>query len=413
MSLSFLSKKTWHTSNIGNVEKVWLAEQTHDREAKKLKELQKQIDEERQIDELRGMQKDAGLVTDPKSKVEWMYEGPGSAIASNAAADAYKLGKEYLPTAQTTQLNALEDKSTAGSTWLDNKANDTNEQFARLNNDPLYLMRQSQKREREKSVLQNPLQMKRIKQTLVDELRVLEQMKGKKSEHKAAKAVKKANKQAKKEAKKDAKKKKKHKKGSSSDDSDDGRTAAPRDRRDDRRSDARDDPPPRAEEAASKRDEAASFDAKKTYGLAKGKRDASDSRNDAALGPSASLLQAREREEELRGRAAAPRQKQKLSDEEIEKRRREMAQDGTAHDAQRYERMKDHRQSDVKDAISADDAAKQRSALVDNEKARADPKFLRTARNEVYGEGSNMDLQEALQRNKNRHQKAKNRDTFM
>ena len=73
MSLSFLSKKTWHTSNVKNVEQVWIAEQKKEKEEKKLKELQKQIDEERQIDELRTLQKESGLVTDPKQKVEWMY----------------------------------------------------------------------------------------------------------------------------------------------------------------------------------------------------------------------------------------------------------------------------------------------------------------------------------------------------
>ena len=36
MSLSFLSKKTWHTTNLKNVEKVWLAEQAQAEDAKKL-----------------------------------------------------------------------------------------------------------------------------------------------------------------------------------------------------------------------------------------------------------------------------------------------------------------------------------------------------------------------------------------
>ena len=41
--LSFLSKKSWHTSNISNQEKVWLAEQKAEAEAVKTKELQDQI----------------------------------------------------------------------------------------------------------------------------------------------------------------------------------------------------------------------------------------------------------------------------------------------------------------------------------------------------------------------------------
>ena len=38
--LSFLSKKSWHTSNLDNQERVWLAEQKAASEAKKTKELQ-------------------------------------------------------------------------------------------------------------------------------------------------------------------------------------------------------------------------------------------------------------------------------------------------------------------------------------------------------------------------------------
>ena len=50
--LAFLGKKSWHTKNIKNVEKVWIAEQKEEAERKKLADLQKQIMEERQIDEL-------------------------------------------------------------------------------------------------------------------------------------------------------------------------------------------------------------------------------------------------------------------------------------------------------------------------------------------------------------------------
>ena len=39
MSLAFLSKKTWHVTNLVNVEKVWLAEQQDKAEAAKLETL--------------------------------------------------------------------------------------------------------------------------------------------------------------------------------------------------------------------------------------------------------------------------------------------------------------------------------------------------------------------------------------
>ena len=97
MSLAFLSKKGWHTSNLQNVEKVWIAEQKQEKEAKRVLELQKQIEEERQIDDLRALQRNQGLVTDPREKLEWMYEGPSSGAGQDresvAQAAEYKLGK--------------------------------------------------------------------------------------------------------------------------------------------------------------------------------------------------------------------------------------------------------------------------------------------------------------------------------
>jgi hypothetical protein len=58
--LAFLGKKSWHTKNLKNVEKVWIADEKDAAEAKKLADLQRQIIEERQMDELRDMQASAG-----------------------------------------------------------------------------------------------------------------------------------------------------------------------------------------------------------------------------------------------------------------------------------------------------------------------------------------------------------------
>lgn len=49
MALKFLAKKSWHTTNLKNVEKVWVAEQKATQEKKKLEELKKQIIEEQQM----------------------------------------------------------------------------------------------------------------------------------------------------------------------------------------------------------------------------------------------------------------------------------------------------------------------------------------------------------------------------
>ena len=55
-SLSFLSKKSWHTTNLKNVEKVWLAEQEQQKEEQKLERWKKEREDERQQAELRSLQ---------------------------------------------------------------------------------------------------------------------------------------------------------------------------------------------------------------------------------------------------------------------------------------------------------------------------------------------------------------------
>ena len=55
-SLAFLSKKSWHTTNLKNVEKVWLAEQEQQKEEQKLERWKKEREDERQQAELRSLQ---------------------------------------------------------------------------------------------------------------------------------------------------------------------------------------------------------------------------------------------------------------------------------------------------------------------------------------------------------------------
>lgn len=96
MSLKFLSKKSWNTTNIKNVEKVWIAEQNAEKEKKKLAELQKQINEERQIRELRELQVASGqAVKTVDTSLDWMYEGPAAQQAQSS--EEYLLGKIYKP----------------------------------------------------------------------------------------------------------------------------------------------------------------------------------------------------------------------------------------------------------------------------------------------------------------------------
>ena len=377
MSLSFLVKKTWHTQRTDNVEQVWLAEQKKDKEEKKLKELQKQIDEERQIEELRTLQKDAGLVTDPKQKLEWMYEGPGSAVASDAQAQEYKLGKAYEPTQQSEEMAALEDKQVAGSMWLDNTASNENELFSRLNQDPLYAMRQSQKRDREQKVLQNPLAMKRLRSSLRDELTAYEQKR----------AVRKASKKAKKAEKKRRKKEKKRRKRSPSSSSSRSRSPAARARS---RSPRRRSPSPAAARARSppRRD---------GYGLKKGRVDGA---RDRALGPDRGAVAAREREAAERRRRPA---REQLTDDERARRLAEFARDGAAkHEAAQVRARRDGGDGSARAAVIEDEAELKRRAAAGTNPDGA--KFLRDVRAEAYV-GGGGDLADRVGRTRARRQK--------
>jgi len=76
--LSFLSKKSWHTSNLKNQERVWVEEQRKEAEDAKLEEFKAQLEEERELDRLRELQENSGLIkrdAHAKGKLAWMYRG--------------------------------------------------------------------------------------------------------------------------------------------------------------------------------------------------------------------------------------------------------------------------------------------------------------------------------------------------
>lgn len=60
MSLAFLAKKGWHTTNLNNVEKVWAAEEKQKAEERKLEAYRKEIEEQRQKAELNQLQIEMG-----------------------------------------------------------------------------------------------------------------------------------------------------------------------------------------------------------------------------------------------------------------------------------------------------------------------------------------------------------------
>eukprot|EP01041_Mallomonas_annulata_P008703 gene8703-17984_t len=185
--LSFLGKKSWHTSNLNNVEKVWIAEKKADDEKKKLDELKKQITEERQILELRLLQVSSGqVVKSVDTTLDWMYEGPSG--QAEQSTEEYLLGKIYKPKDnEKTDLHKIEKDP--GSLWL-NKISSKNDTFTRLHEDPLLLIKQNEVNAR-KDVLNNPVKMARIQHQIAADL---EKINKEKQLKKAMKKDKKAKK---------------------------------------------------------------------------------------------------------------------------------------------------------------------------------------------------------------------------
>ncbi|CAH0518465.1 unnamed protein product [Peronospora belbahrii] len=202
MSLAFLSKKSWHTANLRNVEKVWIAEQKHAAEEKKVAELRKNIEEERQLQELRQLQADQGNKSAAVERVDWMYEGPSA--GREKTAEEFLLGKEYKGEDGKVATGDIDLSTTTkyGSLALTKSTLPANDAFQRLNEDPMMLIRKRQQATREE-VLKNPVKMKRIKDQ-VDRLK-----EEKKMRKKAKKEAKKERKQARRDEKHRLKKSKK------------------------------------------------------------------------------------------------------------------------------------------------------------------------------------------------------------
>ena len=157
-----MAKKSWHTTNFKNVEKVWVAEHQAQEEQKKVAELQKQIMEERQIQELRKLQVASGqVVKTVDTTLDWMYEGP--AAAQQQSSEEYLLGKVYQAKEEkVTDVHKVGNN--AGALWL-NKTTSKNDTFTRLHEDPMLMIKQQEKKNLEK-ILNNPLKMEKVRQTV-------------------------------------------------------------------------------------------------------------------------------------------------------------------------------------------------------------------------------------------------------
>eukprot|EP00644_Phytophthora_capsici_P014898 jgi/Phyca11/536854/estExt2_fgenesh1_pg.C_PHYCAscaffold_650032 len=397
MSLAFLSKKSWHTANLRNVEKVWIAEQKHAAEEKKVAELRKNIEEERQLQELRQLQAARGDKSAAVERVDWMYEGPSA--AREKTAEEYLLGKEYKGEDEKAAKEDVDLSSTTkyGSLALTKSALPANDAFQRLNEDPMMLIRKRQQAAREQ-VLKNPVKMKRIK----DEVNRLKE--DKRARKKAKKAAKKEKKHARKEEKRRLKR--------MTHESD--RSDISEDEEDEENSRRRNSYPSkhhrgheRDREKHNKEQESRRkpLDAEGKYGLVS-KEGAVESKDvdKTSLGPNAKYLakarEAKRLEEEERRRKlgkSSRRESRELTDEEKMRMAQQMIEDAKQRDeyvAKRATMKKDELDKREKEATSSN------------------PEFLRKLHSEAYLDGES-NMSDRLRRNAHYIQRKADASNFL
>lgn len=386
MSLKFLAKKSWHTTNLDNVEKVWIQEQKAKEESRRMAELQKQITEERQIQELRQLQAASGqAVKTVDTTLDWMYEGPSA--QKEQSTEEYLLGKIYKP----QETGASEVKQLGrdpGSLWL-NKISSKNDTFTRMHEDPLLVMKRNEKLARE-NILNNPVKMARIRHAISDELRSKEEQK----------RAKKEAKRAKKEAKRSASFRERSRSASRERSERSHRRERSRSR--DRAVSANSDwlfSEDRSVEIKKHRN--ADEDDRGHYGLVRrGEEGGRDGRELGYLGPRPELLSKKAEKDaaEAAARSQPLESARTMSDEEKARRLAEMQRDAAVNDEIRMSRL--HRPRDHR----AEDA----------DLAKSNPAFLQKMRGAVYSSES-MSVEDRLQQNRHYVQStsAMDRDGFL
>ena len=160
MSLAFLSKKSWHVTNFTNQESVWKAEQVKAEENRKLDEWKMKREEERQIEELRRLQHESGqgVTAKRQERVDFLYE------QQTTKKEEYLLGKPVEPEVEESEVKKVE--SLPGANFLgvgqNNLSSAANEEFNKMNNDPLLAMRAEEQKALQR-LMANPLKMKAIR----------------------------------------------------------------------------------------------------------------------------------------------------------------------------------------------------------------------------------------------------------
>ncbi len=205
MGLAFLNKKSWHTGSFKNIADVWSAQEKAKEQQRKREEIKKKVMEEKYSEDLKKMQVEAGLL--PKTaldRMEWMHSIHDNMENKNSA-EEYLLGKPVQSldkVNQTFQEDAL--------------VNEANEDFVRLQEDPLFQM-QKEKERRKQEMINNPVKMELLIKQMASIQK--EKKKKKKNKHRSRSRSRSKSRERKKDQKHHKKDKKKSRRHSSSESS--------------------------------------------------------------------------------------------------------------------------------------------------------------------------------------------------
>lgn len=205
-------KKSWHPQTLKNIERVWKAEQKHEAERKKIEELQKELKEERAREEITKFAQETGALKKKDERLDWMYQGPAGQISREEYLLGRPVDKQIMQQYEEPESGpSSETGLLPGSIFNPTTAASNLDMAAKIREDPLFEIRKREE-DKKRSVLTNPVKMKEIQKMLRQNL---EKEKDKKKKRKKDKKEKREEKERRKD--------KKHKRRSSSSDEDERR----------------------------------------------------------------------------------------------------------------------------------------------------------------------------------------------
>ena len=163
MGLSFLNKKIWHPGSFANMEKTWVTEQKYREVEIRAMEKAKKIKEEKVLEEMKKIQVNKGLIPASQlNRLDFMYQCPEpEGTQKNNPNEDFLLGKRINDDSNNIFIKNKNQKKNIIPMFADNYANQKNEDFVKIHEDPLYLILKEEKKQRNE-IEQNPYKMKMI-----------------------------------------------------------------------------------------------------------------------------------------------------------------------------------------------------------------------------------------------------------